>query len=117
MNHIIQQEDHKRYTTDIDELFSATSSALADLRAFMQLKPTSNPNRALFAMFYRGFCDLFNQTQKSKIMQDNESALINDVNKWLDEKVIDQHRVRRGGELFIKWGRQLEHHGIHTLTK
>lgn len=112
---IVQQQEHKRYTTDVDELYSLTSGALAELLTYMLLK--KSVPKQVFAPFYRHFADLFFQTSKVKHMREAEPDLIEDIRNWLKMQNIDQNRVRLGQELFESWGIALEKQGIHTLTK
>jgi hypothetical protein len=111
----VQQQDHRRYTTDIDELYSATSGALADLLTYMLMKQKVHKN--VFAPFFRYFADLFFQTCTVKHMREAEPQLIDQIKKWIDAREITRERVRRGQELFEAWGIALEKQGIHTLTK
>lgn len=112
---IVQQQDHRRYTTDVDELYSLTSGALAELLTYMLLK--NSVHKQVFAPFFRYFADLFFQTSKVKHMREAEPVLIENIKKWLNMKNIDRIRVERGQELFEAWGVALEKQGIHTLTK
>ena len=112
---IVQQQDHRRYTTDVDELYSATSSALAELLTYMLLKKAVH--KQVFAPFFRYFVDLFFQTSKVKHMRDAEPELIEAIKQWINLQNIDPKRVTRGQELFEAWGVALEKQGIHTLTK
>lgn len=112
---LVQQQDHRRYVTDVDELYSLTSGALADLLTYMLLK--QSVHKTVFAPFFRYFADLFFQTSKVKHMREAEPELIEHIKKWLSQKNIDQRRVEHGQELFELWGVALEKQGIHTLTK
>jgi len=112
---VVQQQDHPTYRRSIDELFSITSSCLAELMATQQAKGA--PNKAIFIPFYQSFLDLFMQTSKSKIME-GEEELIDEINQWMNpDNRITENRVKKGKQLFMRWGRALEHHGIHTFTK
>lgn len=112
---IVQQQDHRRYVTDVDELYSLTSGALAELLTYMMLKGTVH--KQVFAPFFRYFADLFFQTSKVKHMRESEPELVNSIKEWLAVKSMDRRRVERGQELFEAWGVALEKQGIHTLTK
>lgn len=112
---IVQQQDHRRYTADVDELYSLTSGALAELLTYMLLK--NSVHKQVFAPFFRYFADLFFQTSKVKHMREAEPALIDGIKNWLSMQNIDRKRVERGQELFEAWGVALEKQGIHTLTK
>ena len=113
----VQQQDHLTYRNDIDDLFSFTSGALAELLMVMQIK-NGTVNREMFARFYRGFNDLFMQTSKSKVMAEQEQELITRIEHWMDYRhPITEKRVVEGRKLFVQWGTALEARGLHTFTK
>ena len=114
---LVTQQDHTTYRNDIDDLFSATSGSLSRLWTHMQIK-SGNVNKMMFAEFYTGFNDLFMQTAKSKIMQDQERELITRIEHWMGySHDITAKRVVEGRQLFIAWGNAMEARGIHTYTK
>ena len=109
-------QDHQSYRNDIDFLFSLTSGHLAEIMAHIQ-QTRGNFPPGMFIPFYRGFHNLFIQTSKSEIMQ-SEKDLINEIDTWMDfMNPVNLERVKKGRELFRRWGEAMERQGLHTFTK